>query len=164
MSILQLDLCLADEIRSPARIAADAYSRAVDYFERELAEKQSERAWIRGQTSLEDVRSTVEQARNAYVDRSEHHTRARKWIDAFAANIGRYGTVLDILANADPLHAGLVWGAIKFVFAVRQRAVMRERETVLIIPRVFRTIRSTLQSLQRPLPALAKSCRGFRSN
>ncbi|KIX92611.1 uncharacterized protein Z520_11640 [Fonsecaea multimorphosa CBS 102226] len=102
---------------SSARIAADAYARAVEYFERELAETQSERAWIRGQTSLEDVKMTVEQARDAYQDRSEHHARAKRWIDAFVGNIARYGTVLDTLASADPLHAGLAWGAIKFVFA-----------------------------------------------
>ncbi|KIW24463.1 uncharacterized protein PV07_10174 [Cladophialophora immunda] len=102
---------------SSATIAADAYARAVEYFERELAETQSERAWIRGVTSLEDVKKIVEQARDSYEDRSEHHARAKRWIDTFAANMGRYGAVLDILANADPLHAGLAWGAIKFVFA-----------------------------------------------
>ncbi|OAL22773.1 hypothetical protein AYO20_11122 [Fonsecaea nubica] len=102
---------------SSTSIAADAYARAVEYFERALAETPSERAWIRGQTSLEDVKKTVERARDSYDDRSEPHVGAKRWIGAFAANMARYGAVLDILANADPLHAGLAWGAIKFIFA-----------------------------------------------
>ncbi|KIW78437.1 hypothetical protein Z517_08273 [Fonsecaea pedrosoi CBS 271.37] len=102
---------------SSTRIAVDAYARAVEYFERALAETPSERAWTRGQTSLEDVKKTVERARDSYDDRSEPHARAKRWIGAFAANMARYGAVLDILANADPLHAGLAWGAVKFIFA-----------------------------------------------
>lgn len=37
----------------------------------------------------------------------------------FARTVTYYGAVLDVIVQYDPAHAGLAWGALKFVFTVR---------------------------------------------
>jgi hypothetical protein len=72
---------------------------------------------------MAEVQQVVSQAQKVYEGKKDKNSKARKWVDAFASSITQYAGVFDVLAQADPLHAGLAWGAIKFVFAVScQRA------------------------------------------
>ena len=95
-----------------------AYQDAVKYFEKELSKDPRERAWIRGHTSMTDVLNEVSQAQKLYGKQSDKHVRVRQCLTAFASTFTQYSGVFDVLAQADPLHAGIAWGAIKFVFMV----------------------------------------------
>ena len=68
---------------------------------------------------MNDVLQIVSHAQAQYQTQSKKTEKARASINAFASSIQHYGAVLDVLAQADPLHAGLAWGAIKFLLAVR---------------------------------------------
>lgn len=91
----------------------------MSFFETELSSRDSDRTWIRGHASMEDVLSEVQKAQSRYQARSGKAPKAKKWLDAFASSVSQYGAVLDVVSNADPVHLGLVWGAMKFVLAVR---------------------------------------------
>jgi hypothetical protein len=67
---------------------------------------------------MNDVLAAVTKAREVYETKSDKHAKARDWINTFASSVTQYASVFDVLAQADPLHAGLAWGAIKFVFMV----------------------------------------------
>ncbi len=86
------------------------------FFENELSYDPKQRAWISKQNSLKDVLQVVSDAQTLYETKSDK--KAKKWVNALAGSITQYGGVFDVLAQADPLHAGLAWGAIKFVFSV----------------------------------------------
>ena len=96
------------------------------YFENELSQHPSDRAWISGSTSMTDVLHVVAQAKKSFETKSEKSLKAQKWVNAFASSITQYSAVLDVVVQADPLHAGLVWGAIKFVFSVGSVQDFRE--------------------------------------
>lgn len=112
---------LADSLTTgskPDTLALEAYKNAVLYFERELcAEPNRSRAWIRQSSSIDDVREIVQQAQEKYDSRHDKSSAVRKHIDSFASSLIHYAGVFDVLAAADPVHAGLAWGAIKFVFS-----------------------------------------------
>ena len=97
-------------------IVAEAYKSAVKFFENELSHDPSRRAWIGKKNCLNDVRQVVAEAQKLYGKKSDK--KAKKWVNALATSITQYGGVFDVLSQADPLHAGLAWGAIKFVFSV----------------------------------------------
>jgi hypothetical protein len=109
----------ADSPNSPSDIAASAYTNAVSFFEKELTQDEHKREWIRGHSSMQDVRLAVDQAKQLYDNKSAQTKKARKWVDSFARTLTYYGGVLDVLVQYDPAHAGLAWGALKFVFTVR---------------------------------------------
>jgi hypothetical protein len=103
---------------SSVDIAAGAYDNAVRFFEQELSQDEHKRDWIRSQTSMKDVCQVVNQAKQLYENGSEKTKKARKWVNALASSVTYYGGVLDTLVQYDPAHAGLAWGALKFVFSV----------------------------------------------
>jgi hypothetical protein len=72
---------------------------------------------------MAEVQQIVLQAQKVYEGKREKSSKAKKWVDAFASSMIQYAGVFDVLAQADPLHAGLAWGAIKFVFAVSCKSV-----------------------------------------
>lgn len=69
--------------------------------------------------SIEDVRATVEQAKQTYDDASKKHTGARKWLEKFSGRLMYYGAVLDALSQHHPEYVALAWGTVKFVLMVR---------------------------------------------
>jgi len=68
---------------------------------------------------MNEVLQVVDQAQKQFGTNSEKTEKTRKWIKAFASSISLYSNVIDVVVQADPLHAGLIWGAIKFVLSVR---------------------------------------------
>jgi hypothetical protein len=100
---------------TPKDIASDSYTRAVEYFEKELADSRDDLTWIRSQTSFQDVCDAVTVARGAYDKDREKHAGARKNLDAIAATLLNYSKVLDVITAVEPLYAGVAWGAIKFI-------------------------------------------------
>jgi len=67
---------------------------------------------------MKDVLQVIEQAKELYENKTEQTKKARKWVDNFARTVTYYGGVLDVIVQYDPAHAGLAWGALKFVFTV----------------------------------------------
>jgi hypothetical protein len=66
-------------------VASDAYTKAVEYFDKELTDKAGERAWVRGFTTLQDVRTEVEKAQKRYDTSKERHAKVCKVVATFAA-------------------------------------------------------------------------------
>ena len=67
---------------------------------------------------MEDVLQAIDQAKELYENKTEQIKKTRKWVDNFARTVTYYGGVLDVIVQYDPAHAGLAWGALKFVFMV----------------------------------------------
>lgn len=67
---------------------------------------------------MNDVCQVVDQAKRRYESGSDKNKKARKWVNALASSITYYGGVIDTVVQYDPAHAGLAWGALKFVFSV----------------------------------------------
>lgn len=108
----------AYDILSSNDVAATAYANGVQFFEQELSQDKRKREWIRARTSMKDVCEVVDQAKKFYDSGSDCKKKASKWVNRFANTVIYYGGVLDVLVQSDPTHAGLVWGALKFVFSV----------------------------------------------
>jgi hypothetical protein len=67
---------------------------------------------------MADVCHVLEQAKRLYENGSGKEKKAREWVNVVASRVMCYGSVLDVLSQYDPGHAGLVWGAMKFLFSV----------------------------------------------
>jgi len=79
---------------------------------------------------MADLCLVVEQAKQLYENGSEKTKKARKWVNAFASRVTYYAGVLDVVVQVDPAHAGLAWGALKFVFSVRMLQIVFQKRVV----------------------------------
>lgn len=100
-------------------IAAEAYHKAVDLLKVELEIEPNTPIAEENVASINDVRATVEKARQKYDDTSRKHTGARKWLQKLSGHIMYCGRVLDALAQHHPEYVALAWGTVKFVLMVR---------------------------------------------
>lgn len=73
---------------------------------------------------MEDVQSTVADAKARY-DTGRQNNNVRMWLSKLSTRIGYYGNVMDVLVQHHPQYAALAWGAMKFLFLVRPRAMGR---------------------------------------
>lgn len=110
--------------------------------------------------SLGDVLSNVQAKRDLALSKRWKYTRSDGTIiilrDVFEKILGwvtKYTHAIDVLANADPIHAGLPWGAFRFLLQV-----------MLLLPRIFTILPRTDTSMirfrpqiSRPLGLLAKA-------
>ena len=101
-------------------IAREAYQQAVVFFEKELQSKTDAHTLIFGQpTSIEEVRTVVEQAKIRYDASVLGRRDILKSLHKFSSRIMYYTQVLDVLAQHHPEYLALVWGSMKFIFVVR---------------------------------------------
>ena len=74
---------------------------------------------MEGKTTIQDVRSVVEKAKEKY-ESSSTETNARRYLRIFSARIMYYGQVFDMLSQHHPEYVALAWGSVKFVLMVGQ--------------------------------------------
>lgn len=121
-------------------VAANAYQHAVTAFRQELSGRGANCAWIGQSTSMDDVLQVVGKAQQVYEDSSWKESKPIKWINEFASSVTNYNAVLGILATADPIHAGLAWGAMRFLL----EAVMGYSQLISQLAKSFARIGKAL--------------------
>jgi hypothetical protein len=117
-------LTLSRPVPSPSSnaasaIVASAYAAARETFEEHLSEDDRKRLELGSANGMQDVQVILEKAATSY--RSKSNSKARKWLSAFSSRITYYSGAMDLFAQADPQHTGLVWAAIKILLMVRSR-------------------------------------------
>lgn len=75
-------------------------------------------SWAEHHATIDDIRITVQQAKEKYQEATKEHTAARAWLEKLSCRVMYYGKVFDTLAQHHPEYVALVWGAVKFVLMV----------------------------------------------
>ncbi|KAH7395180.1 hypothetical protein DE146DRAFT_615269 [Phaeosphaeria sp. MPI-PUGE-AT-0046c] len=108
-------------------IAAEAFHKAVIDLERELKITNEEAAWANSHADVNDILSTVQQAKSAHDD-TKHHPAARALLERCSSRVMYYGKVFDVLAQHHPEYVALAWGAVKLVLmGILNRATLVEK-------------------------------------
>lgn len=89
-------------------------------FKKQLASQSTKHAWIDNckATRLQDVIDEVSRAQAHYLHRG-NDSKLYKRIASFSRRVAYYGTVLDVMVQHHPEYVSLAWGALKFIFGVR---------------------------------------------
>lgn len=69
---------------------------------------------------MEDAIAAVEEAKAEYENRSQKG-KPWEWLLAFSSRVMHYKIVMDTLSQHHPEYVSLAWGAIKFLFVVRNQ-------------------------------------------
>ncbi|KAH8747124.1 hypothetical protein BGZ57DRAFT_917011 [Hyaloscypha finlandica] len=96
-------------------LAHEAYTKAVEYFEKEFAGNEDVRGFLVGHTSIVDVENTVEKAKREYEAKGQKRRTVLKWLNKLSLGIRYYSQALDMLAQHHPEYVALAWGAINFL-------------------------------------------------
>lgn len=102
---------------SSDHILKEAYEAGKSVFT-ELSHTENIRLWVEDQPSLDGLRQVLEMAKASY--ESKPTSKARKWLAIFSSKVAFYGAVLDVLSQHHPEYVSLAWGAMKFLFMVRE--------------------------------------------
>jgi hypothetical protein len=66
---------------------------------------------------MRDALEAINSRRESY-ETKDVSSKTKKWLRVLSSRIVYYGFVLDAVAQYDPQHVALIWGAMKFVFTV----------------------------------------------
>jgi len=90
----------------------------VSCFSTQLTTDECAQSWISSKLSLHDVQVAVDAAK--YYETKSKQSKARERLGKFSTRIGFYSSVLDVFVQHHPEYVSLVWGAMKFLFIVRE--------------------------------------------
>lgn len=98
-------------------IAQEAYEKAIASFKADLTEKEAGQVLSNQGLSMHDALEAINSSRDLY-ETKDAKSKTKKWLRLLSSRVVYYGFILNAIAQYDPQHVALIWGAMRFAFTV----------------------------------------------
>ncbi len=127
----------------PLDVLQQAYNDALRFHKLTFPHGERE-SWLSEPSSIQDVLDVLAQNQRKYESKTSSRWRpaamAVSWWRRASSKMIQYETVIDSLVSSNPEYAGLVWGAMKFLF----KATLNHQEMSTKIAQAFAEIGDVL--------------------
>lgn len=98
-----------------------AYSQALQ-FHRKMFKRSTVNTWLSHTSSVQEIMDILGKAQKRYMakkqTRGKSVAKVTSWWELVSSRMMQYERVIDSLVASHPEYAGIVWGAMKFLFMV----------------------------------------------
>lgn len=140
-------VCLPASSFAATDVIKNAYEQALLFHQANFPRKNSE-TWLSKASSIQDVLNILAESQQRYqaskLKRWKAVSKAATWWKALSLRMTQYEKVIDSLVSSNPEYAGLIWGAMRFLFTV----TLNHQEISAKIAQAFAEIGAVLPEVE----------------